>query len=211
MTTTIGRWIDVSTDRVAPDAPLGAGLVQIIGSNATLAARENNLRMLWEHPGSANIYADLPGGGVDFFDWDTESTSGRFTAYCGYHRIRRHGETLGWPQLELRGSALAPATFELGILLVAMPAPGQPDTRATYGVRRLTNTSLATFKLTVPLTSVGMGSMHVAPRAGTGTLITLDEDGTVPAQAIYLGAWCTSGSGGGKAEMRGLTLYLVEP
>lgn len=211
MTTTIKRWLDLPTSRTNANEPLGSGLVQIIGSNATHAARQNNLRTLWEHPGSSNIYADLPAGGLDFFDWDDVEADGRFVAYCGLHRVRPYGETASWPRLELRFRALAPTPYDLGVVLVAMPAPGLPTTRGQYATMTTNVTTMTDCALTLALQGGGMGSQRVAPRAGTGVLTSLDEDGQVPAVAIYLGAWCTSGGSGSKAEMHGLTLFLREP
>lgn len=209
--TTIGRWLDLPLARAAADEPLGSGFMQVAASNATHAARENNLRALWEHPGSANIYKDLPSGGLDGFDWDTEESAGRFTAFCGIHRVRRYGERIAWPRLELWFRGLAPSPYDLGVVVVAMPAPGQPHTRALFGQLTTSVTSLTTLKVTVPLDTSGMGIQRIQPRAGTGTITTLDEDGVVPSVAVYVGAWCTSGGSGAKAEMRGLTLFLREP
>lgn len=211
MTTTIKRWLDIPAARANSSGPLGAGLVQLIGSNATHAARQNNLRCLWEHPGSSNIYADVPPGGLDYFDWDDVESDGRFTAYAGLHRVRLFGETTRWPRLELRFRGLAPSGYELGVILVAMPAPGLPTTRGQYATMTTSATSLTDCALTLALDGSGMGTQRVAPRAGTGVLTTLDEVGAVPAVAVYLGAWCTSGGSQREAEMHGLTLFLREP
>lgn len=210
--TTIGRWLDIAAARAAKNQPLGAGHMQMMASNATLAARENEIRPLWEHPGSSNVYADLPLGGVPFFDWDTEETAGRFTAFCGVHRARRYGETIKYPRLELRLRGLAPSTFQLGVILVAMPGPGQPSAgTGLYTTLTTGSTSLTPMKLTLDLAPLAMGSSLIAPRTGTGTITTLPESGRVPSVAVYVGAWCTSGGSGAKAEMRGMTLFLREP
>jgi hypothetical protein len=210
-TTTIGRWLDIAAARASKNQPLGAGLMQMMASNATHAARENEIRPLWEHPGDANIYADLPLGGVPFFDWDTESSAGRFTAFCGIHRARRYGETIKFPRLELRYRGLAPSTYDLGVILLAMPGPGQPSTSGVYDTLITSATSLTACKITLDLSALNVGSSLIAPRTGTGAITTLPESGRVPSVAVYVGAWCTSGSGGAKAEMRGMTLFLREP
>jgi len=210
--TTIGRWLDLPAARFQADKPLGSGLVQIVGSNAELAARENNLRTLWEHPGSSNIYADLPLGGVPFFDWDTDASAGRFTAFCGVHRVRPHGSSGLWPKLVLRARGLAPSTYTLGLILVALPAPGLPSVSAgLYDTITTTATSLTDLTLSLSLDSSRVGQTPIRPRLGHGAITTVDEAGEAPSVALYLGAWCTSGGSGSKAELHEITLYLAPP
>lgn len=209
MTQTIGKWLDLPASRFQVDEPLGSGLMEIVASNGTQAARENNLRMLWEHPGSANVFRDLPALGIDWFDWGTEIVDGRFAAYCGTHRVRRYGGGLEWPKLFLAFRGLAPSPFELGAILVAMPAPGEPSTRSLYAIGGTTSTGLTDVFVSLPLTSSGVGTQRVAPRAGTGVLTTLPEDGSVSSVSVYVGFWCTSG--GAKAEVQRPTLFLSEP
>jgi hypothetical protein len=80
MTTTINRWVHLAAaggaaDVLRADQPGGAGAFQIAASNATLAARENGLRTLWEDAGSANVYAALRvAGDPGSLDLDAEDS-----------------------------------------------------------------------------------------------------------------------------------------
>ena len=101
MGTTTGHWRHLPTplggdDRLELDAPLGADVLQTIASNATHAARQNNLSVLWEHPGG-DVWTDLGTvfypEHVDRLQWWEEDANGVFVRYAGAFRVRSYGET----------------------------------------------------------------------------------------------------------------------
>jgi hypothetical protein len=146
--TTIGRWINLPTpsgasDPLRADESLDAGTLQILSSNVTHAARENNLRALYEYAGTDALYNGLPGDAPENFPWDFGSSSGRVVLFAGTHRVRLYGETSTPPKLRVKLRGLAISTYTLGVLVVAMPAPGRPVLRGGNYVHLTTTTPAA--------------------------------------------------------------------
>lgn len=215
MTTTIGRWIDLpssggASDRLALDEPGGAGLFQIATSNATLAARENGLRPLWEDFGSSDVHKNLRvAGDVTTFRWELEDSAGAWSRLAGTFRVRLHGETAQAPRLHLAARALAPSTYTTGIVIAVAPAGEPPSMRVgTWASVSTTSTTLTDLAATLTLT----------PDLLTPESLSLQEGGGAPIEAgqhtllgVWVGAWCTSSSGASKGALYGATVLLREP
>lgn len=214
--TTIGRWINTPTpsgasDPLRADESLDAGTLQILASNCTHAARENNLRTLYEWPGTDALYNGLPGDEPANFPWDQGTSDGRVVLFAGTHRVRLYGETATPPKLRLRARGLASSPYALGVLLVAMPLSGRPELRGGNFVHLTTSsTSLAALSGTVVLSAEMLGTMPLAPVGGTAGGDP-DESGTTTRLALYVGIYHTSGSSGSKGQVSGLTIYLESP
>lgn len=215
MTSTVGQWVDLPTsggaaDRLTTDEPGGAGILQIATSNATLATRENGLRVLWEDFGSSDVHVDLfIAGQTNTFLWSTEDADGGYVRLCGCFRVRLFGETRLVPKLRLSCRALAPVTYTTGILIAVMPSVGAPDlSSGHYATNTTTSTTLTSLTATLTLTPEMLGLSNVTPRGVDGTIT---EVGVETELAVWIGAWCTSGSGASKGAVYGLTVLLEEP
>lgn len=214
--TTAGTWIRLPTalgadDRARADQPGDAALFAILASNATLAARENGLRVLHEIA-PVQVWADcavtdepttllwsgLPGDGV-------------LATWCGAHRVRLYGETQRAPRVVLAGRGASTAGQTLGVVVLVMPSFDAPDPLvATQAVARTTSTSVVSLTATVTLTPEALGVRSIVTPAG-GSPLTVRETGRITEVNIFVGAWCTSNSAGAKASLGALTLYLREP
>lgn len=215
MSTTIGQWIDLPTsggaaDRFALDEPGGAGLFQIAASNATLAARENGLRVLWEDFGSSDVSADLFVHGVeDTFQWDGEDTDGVYARCCGVFRVRLYGETVQVPRITLAARALAPATYETGIILALSSPFEAPSMRGgTYATARTASTSIVDLTATLALSPADLVPELLSLQAGPPPVI---EAGQHLVLGLWVGAWCTSNSGAAKGAVYGPSVLVREP
>jgi hypothetical protein len=214
--TTIGRWINLPTpsgasDPLRADESLDAGTLQILSSNVTHAARENELGTLFEWAGTDSIYGDLPGSAVENFPWDEGTSSGRVVLFAGVHRVRLYGETSSPPKIRVRLRGLAISPHTLGVIVVAMPAPGLPVPRAGNHVHITTTaTSMTTLGGTITLGAEHLGAVALAPVGGTSGG-TPDEQGECTQVALYVGLYHTSNSGASKSEAHGLTIYLEPP
>lgn len=213
MTTTVGRWIELPTsggaaDPFRADQPGSSGLFQVAASNATHAARENNLRTLWEDFGSDLVYVDNGiTGDPTTFPWDTEDADGIYARFCGIHRVRLHGETVRPPRLHLTCRAFTPATYTTGIILLVLPTFGPPVARAgLYDVETTTSTTVVPLDITLTLTPEALGVGELTFRDGA-----VVETGTQTEIAVWVGAWNTSGSALSKGALYGVTLCLREP
>ena len=205
-------------DRFRAGQPLGAGSVQILASNAALIARANSLRTLWECPGQGDIAGTLGVGASaglttrpDLFPWDADpfDAASVMVWFAGVHRIRPWGETNLWPQVVLSARIGAGGGSTAGIILCGRPAMGRPQPDDLYAVATNTGPTLARVQATIYPTDRSVGPRLVAP---------LDET-TVPSpppaemgrdtvMAFYVGVYT---NGAGKANARGMTLYLAPP
>lgn len=212
---TAGIWIDLPTsgggsDRLALDEPGGAGLFQIAASNATLACRENSLRVLWEDFGSSEVYLDtLISDEIGTFQWGAEDTDGGYVRLAGTFRVRTHGETADVPRLHLAARGLSVAPYTLGLVL-AVAAPGEaPSMRAgTYATTTTTATSLTDLAVTLALTPDLLVPESLSLQSGGGAV---EEAGQHTVLSVWVGAWCTSWSGASKGAVYGPTVLLREP
>lgn len=215
MTTTAGRWIDLPTsggadDRFRADEPGGAGLFQIAASNATLAARENGLRPLWEDFGSSEVTRDLfVAGDPSSFEWGCEDSDGCYVRFAGTFRVRLFGEGSRVPRVRFSARVLAPSTYETGIIL-AVSRGAEPPTMAggTYTSTTTTSTSLTPLVLELSLSADDLAA-EVLSLQGGGAAV--DEAGQHTTLGVWIGSWCTSGSGVSKGALYGATLLLREP
>lgn len=209
---TIGQWIELPTsggaaDRFRADQPGGSGLLQIASSNATLACRENGLRHLWEDYGSADVYADLPAAGVAAFEWASED-AGAWSRFCGVHRVRLYGEQAVLPRLHLALRALAPSPYTLGVVLAVSRGTLAPDMApGTYGTVTTTSTSATDLSVTFDLRREMLAPRAVSLAGASG----VEEAGELAEVGVWVGAWCTSGSGVAKGALYGPTVFLREP
>ena len=212
-TYTIGQWIDLPTsggaaDRFRADQPGGAGLFRIAASNATLAARENGLRTLWEDYGSSNVYTQTDPTAWTETDWSREDSAGWWVRCAGVHRVRLYGEQSQLPRIELRCRALAPSTYTTGVMLVAMPALAIPSlSLGTYASDTTTSTSLDDLAVTLTLTPGALGLRPVSLTGAAG----VEEQGSVTEVALWVAAWCTSASSLAKGALYGVSVFLREP
>lgn len=211
--TTIGQWIELPTsggadDRFRADQPGGAGLFQIAASNATLAARENGLRHLWEDYGSANVYAALPAAGVIGFDWGAEDSAGAWVRFAGVHRVRLYGEQARLPRLHCALRALAPSTYTTGVILAVSRGVASPEpVTGTYVTVTTTSTTIVDLSLTLSLRPELLARRSVSCTGAAG----IEEAGELTEIGVWIGAWCTSGSGAAKGALYGPTIFLREP
>ena len=220
---TIDRYIHLPTaggadDRLRAGQPLGSGVMQILASNATHIARANSLRTLWQSPGEGNIAGTLGFGasaGIttrpDLFDWDASPYSGTgvMVYFAGVHRIRPYGETGQWPRVVLSARIGAGGTSTAGIILCGRPAMGRPQPDDLYATATNTGPTLARVTATIYPTDRSVGPRLVAPLDETTTPSPPPaEMGRDTVMAIYIGVWT---DGAGKANARGLTLYLAAP
>lgn len=213
--TTIGQWIDLPTsggasDRLDADEPGGAGLFQIAASNATLGARENGLRTLWEDFGSSDVSTNLliPGD-ADTFPWWGEDSDGIYARFCGFFRVRLFGETATPPRLHLAARALAPSGYETGLVL-AVSSAADPRSILPGAVRSAltASTSLTSIAATLDLRPEMLSRESLSLRSSSSPPT---EAGQHTVIAVWAGAWCTSNSGAAKGAVYGLSLLLREP
>ncbi len=219
---TIGRWIHLPTagganDRFRADQPLSSGLMQIVASNANLAARENGSRTLWEHPGEGNIagvlgYGTSAGAGTDLysFDWDADpfSSSTVRSYFCGLHRIRPAPDGR-WPRVILAAMASNGGSDTTTIILCGRSAVGRPQPTDLYGTASTTSGTLTSVAASITPAEGYVGSRLVAPMdesAAAGTPPA--EMGRDTVMAFYVGVHT---SGAGKADVRAMTLYMLPP
>lgn len=215
MSTTLGRWIDLATsggarDRFRADQPGGAGRLQVAASNATLAARENGLRPLWEDFGNSDVTRDLfVAGDVRSFEWGSEDTDGGYVRLCGVPRVRLYGETASAPRLHLACRALAPSGYSTGIILAVSAGPVAPSMESgSYIATSTSSTTLTDLSLTLTLTPELLAPELLALRTETDAV---SEAGVHTQLGVWVGAWCTSGSGMAKGALYGLSVLLREP
>lgn len=213
MTTAIGFWVDLPTsggarDRLGADEPGGAGLFQIATSNATLATRENELRVLFEDLGESSIFGDLLiAGDPSTFPWRREDSDGVWVRFAGLYRVRLYGETSRPPRIRFSCRALAPGGFETGIILalsrgVSFPEGG-PNVSTTTS-----STSLVDLSVTMQLTPDDLTTEPLSLQS-EGNAVA--ESGAYTTVGVWIGAWCTSGSDAAKAELYGASVLLMEP
>lgn len=213
--TTAGTWIRLPTalgadDRARADQSGDAALFQILASNATLAARENELRTLWER-GPIQVWADCTvTDNPDTLRWNAAESDGVLAQYAGTYRVRLNEQGRA-PRLVLAARGAAPAAQTLGIVMIAQRAFGPPNpVSATRDVARTTSTTVTDLGVELALTSALLGMTTVAPPA-TGSPPVVDEAGEMTSIDVYVGAYCTSNSSGAKASIGTIVLYLKEP
>ena len=213
MSIVVAPWIDLPTsggaaDRLRADQPGGAGVLQIAASNATLAARENGMRTLWESYGSSSVYTTTDPTAWTDTDWGREDSAGWYVRCAGVHRLRTYGEQSRLPRVELRCRALAPSTYTTGVLLLLAPRLDQPAlTPGLYGTATTTSTSLTALRVTLTpeLSVLGTRSCSLSGASG------VEEQGQVTEVAVWVAAWCTSASSLAKGALYGVTVFLREP
>lgn len=218
MSIVAARWINLPSSvdpALAADEPLGADVMQVAAAVGSYAARVNNLRVLWEHPGDANIAGDVGwDSSPESFPWDTDpgATDPVWVAFAGVHRLRRYGEASAFPKVVLTARLAAPAGNDAGLILVARPAPGRPTASDVYGVNTTSSTSLTTKTITLTLTPAAVGLRAISPVLGTTYPVPEPvESGTDTVVALYVGAWKGGAAGAGKVTVRGLTIHLEAP
>lgn len=215
--TTIERWLHLPTpggsdDHLRADHAGSSGLFQILGSNATHLARENGLRVLWEDRGG-EFWEDLDAGGGSndplYLRWEDLDADGVYVRFAGVHRVRLWGETAGLPRITLKCRAAAPSTYTVGVALVVTEPGASPISRTAgaYAVATTTSTSITT--LTATLSTYPLAHLEGIGRDPSTRAIEERGDHTVV--ALWVGAWCTSGSSGGKGSLSGPTVFLRPP
>lgn len=217
----LGRFVHLPTaggadDRLRADQPLSSGIMQILASNAYIAAYENNLRTLWEHPGDTDVagllgYGTSAGAGTDIyqFDWDADpfSSSTVRSYFCGLHRIRPLPDGR-WPNVTLAAKALNGGAATTGVILCGRREPGRPQPTDLYGTASTTSGTLASVSATIAVTEGHVGSRITAPldeAAAAGTPPA--EMGRDTVMAFYVGVYAS----GAKATVRQLSLFLTPP
>lgn len=218
----VGKWIDLpasggADDRFRAGQPLSSGLMQIAANNASLAAYENNLRTLWEHPGQSDIagllgYGLRAGLGVspDDFPWDDDpfASGSVMTLFAGVHRIRQTPDGR-WPRVQLHARMSCAGGSTAGLILVGRPQLGRPQPGDLRDHQTVTSTSMADVTCTLAPLNAHIGLRTSAPRdERTVPSPSPAEQGTDTVMAFYVGAYT---DGAGKALVRGLSLYLTDP
>ena len=214
--TTLGTWVRLplalgADDRMRADEPGSATDFAVIGSNATLAARENELRVLWER-GPFEVWADCAETDDErTLRWNATEGDGVLAQFCGVHRVRVRDDGQA-PTVTFTVRGAPPSGETLGIVILVLPAFAAPDPLApARGVARRSTASTGRLSATVTLTPDALGTRTVTPVAGYAPAASVDEQGTMTEVAVYVGAWCTSDSSGAKASLGGMTVYLAEP
>lgn len=213
--TTAGTWVRLplsADDPARADEPGSAALFAIVASNATQAAREGELRVLWDRA-PFEVYADCATtDDPRTLRWNDGEGDGVLAVFAGRHRVRLFGETQQAPKVTLVVRGAAPATETLGVVLLAQPVFGAPDPLASMqAVARTTSTTAVRLAATIELTPEALGLSAFAPYAGVGSPSVVDEQGTMTEVVLFVGAWCTSDSAGSKASLGGFTIYLESP
>lgn len=216
--TTAGAWIALPTalgadDRARKDQPGDAALFQILQSNATLATRENELRVLWER-GPLEVWADCATTDDErTLLWSETEGNGVLATYAGTHRVRLYGETQRPPRITLAARGAAYTGTTLGIVILVMPRFGAPDpTVPTMAAARTTSTTAVNLTATISLTPEALGDVSLSPWGGTAAPTSdVPESGRMTEVTVYVGAWSTSNSSGSKAALSALAVYLSPP
>jgi hypothetical protein len=215
--TTIERWLHLPTpggsdDHLRADHAGSSGLFQILSSNATHLARENGLRVLWEDRGG-EFWEDLDAGGASndptYLRWEDLDADGVYARLAGTYRVRLWGETAGLPRIELRCRAAAPSTYTTGVALVVTTPGTSPISRTVGGWAVATTTSTSITDLAVSLTAYPLSHLEGSGRDPSTRAI--EERGDYTTVALWVGAWCTSGSSGAKGSLYGPTVFLRPP
>lgn len=212
-TTTVTQWIALpdatgADVRFRADEPLGAGLMQVAASNATLATRENSLGTLWEHPGAIDVQGGLTFGTDPSaaFPWDQyPDPAAVLVLFAGVHRFRPYGETGRWPKVRLRADLVSDGSTA-GVVLVARPTMGRPTPTDPTAYATTTAATTVTVELDT-ITEFYVANRVVVPT--TGNAVPRDppvEEGRMQELALYVGVW--NGSGG-KTTIGSLTIYLA--
>ena len=210
-------WIDAAAsggarDVLAADQPLGAGAVQRLASNATLLARENGLRPLWQDAGTDDVRCFLSYDTPDSFTWDLAPVDGGAVWYAGAHRVRQYGEQSAMPRLRLAARIAAPSTYEAGVILVARPDAARPSGSDAYAIASTTSTVMTDITATIALTPSTLRGEDFRPRIGSDTPPRIAEElGAESVVHVWVGAYRTGGAGSWKAAVAGLTVYLLAP
>lgn len=209
MTVALWKHLPVASgdERLRADQPLGAGQLQQLVSNGTLAVRENSLRTLWNGIGG-EVWRDLGvPGDVTTFPWDQDA-DGVLVIPALRCRVRRHGERDVWPVVVVKMRGRAPSGDELGLLVHVAPSVGYPNLlTGLHASATTSSTTLTTVEVQVQLEPDALGAYDVARDAPSPT----GERGTCAEAVIYLGAWCTSGSSSTKGLVGNFSVYLAQP
>jgi len=221
-TITPARWIDLpasggADDRFRAGQPLSSGLMQIAANNATLAAYENGLRTLWNHPGQTDI-AGLLGWGpraglgvaAEDFPWDSDpfGSGSVMLLFAGVHRIRQtpYGQ---WPRVQLRARMSCAGGSTAGLILVGRPRLGRPQPGDLLDHQTVTSATMTDVTCTLAPLNAHVGLRDSAPRDERSVPSPSPaEQGRDPVMAFYVGAYT---NGAGKALVRGLSLHLTDP
>lgn len=211
---TVGQWVWVPTpsgadDRFRANQSGGAGDFQVHASNGHHAARENGLRALWEDRGTDDLYLDtLVTGDPQSIALGAEDSAGAYVRYAGIYRVRPWGESGLQPRIELRCRGAAPVGNTLGVMLLATLPEATPE--AVVGqYATATTTSTTIVNLTATLTRFPVAQRAFSPRDPSTQAIL--EQGNAPCVALWVAAWCTSGTSAAKAALYGPTIYLRPP
>ena len=219
--TTAGRWITLPTaagtsDRARANQPADGALMVVTASNATLACRENGLRTLWER-GPAEVYNNTPAPHPDdpaWMPWDATDPSGYLIDYAGAHRVRLYGETQQAPRIVLATRGLvSDVAYKLVVALYVIPLGGYPNAQTSLAYASTSATTMTDLNAvyTVTPSDLSASVRNEVPSPGTVPPVPVTDMGPDTAVALYVGAYCTSGSSASKAHLGGLTIYLEEP
>lgn len=215
--TTAETWLWLPTpggglDHLRANQPGSSGLFQILSSNATHLARENGLRVLWEDRGG-EFWEDLDDGGTGndptYLRWEDLDADGVYARYAGTFRVRLWGETASLPRIELRARAAAPSTYTVGVALLVTTPGASPLSRTVGGYAVATTTSTSITDLAVSLTAYPLTHLEGVGRDPSTRAV--EERGDYTNVALWVGAWCTSGSSGSKGQLYGPTVFLRPP
>ena len=213
---TAGTWVRLPTalgaaDRARKDQPGDAAWFQLLASNLTHAARAAERRVQGER-GPAEVWADCTTTNDErTFLWSGIEADGVLAQYIGTWRVRLYGEQQRPPRIVLSARGASTAGQTLGLLILAMPTFDAPDpTVTTQAIARTTSASVVSLTATINLTPAALGLRTFAPPP-TGSPPATAEAGNTTAVSLFVGAYCTSGSSGAKAQIGGVTVYLAEP
>ena len=193
-----------TAERLRTNQPLGAGQLQQLAANGTVAVRENSLRTLWEGVGG-EVWRDLRSAdNVLDFPWDADA-DGVLVYPALRFRVRRYGERETWPVLVAQMRGRAPSGHAIGLVVHVQPAPGYPDLlTGVHASDTITATTVTSVEVQVPLVATALGRYAIDADGPA-------ESGTVDELVAYLGVWCTSGSSGTKGLVGNISLYLAQP
>lgn len=204
-----------ATGLVASDNPWGAARSTILRANAQHLIEASARRALWTSTGVEGFYR-AAWGGPSFtsaptptdLDWRHTRKTGGLALFLGTHFAWR--SNLGrWPRLAVRFQAKVAATYTLGVVLVVAPGTRGPLEGAAHLGAVYTDTTYTEQEIAFDLGDGCAERTPWTPQNGVDAA-SLDEYGDLYVYSVYLGGYCSSGSGGDPASVVGITL-ATEP
>lgn len=198
--------------------PLDAGRMAILANNAQHLCEQNPRRALRQHPGVRDFYAPALTG-TSFVDAPTVNdirwaVSQKDGACC-----IDLGTFFAWPfpggrlpRLRCKFTTAVEGGYSLGWVLAVSPGGRGPLSAVAQASGVTTSATWTEREPYVDLARGHLQTLTMAPTNGVSEVSTA-EAGQVPTFRAFLGAYNSSNSntGGARASIVGITLYLEQP